>query len=475
MSGSRPSLLHHEAGDIYFTNAEGQEVYLAGLHTWTTVQDRNGQVFDNDAFLRLQQQLGSNFVRLWASDAADDHGTVTPSPFMQAADGRFDLTKINPEFLSTLRGRVEAAGEAGLYASVMLFNGWAWHQANSAGHSPYSAGNNVNGISAGPGTIMSLNDPAVIAVQEAYVRAAVNTVKDLPNVLYEVANEASNNGDAWAWQNHMLGIIKQADGNRHPAGITAAEWWSGDRYAINGDLARSDADWTSPDGADYMDGSIPSANGGKVSVVDTDHLWGIGGSKEFVWEAFTRGHNVISMDTLENTGIAGASQAYLGYAPDAVTSMRAGIQQTRAVAELIDLNGVKEHGSLSSTGFALADPADGEFIVYAPNGGHFTVDLSEARSMTLSVKWMDVDSGTLTSAGSIAGGNNAQNFTAPSGRAALVLTDRLDNLVFGAGVTADGDSQEATADGWVLTYDAAGDSVLLQGDASLEAADLLFA
>ena len=46
MSGSiqgQPSLLHHEAGDNYFTNAQGKEVYLAGSHTWTNVQDLDGR------------------------------------------------------------------------------------------------------------------------------------------------------------------------------------------------------------------------------------------------------------------------------------------------------------------------------------------------------------------------------------------------------------------------------------------------
>jgi hypothetical protein len=37
-------------------------------------------------------------------------------------------------------------------------------------------------------------DARVRALQEAYVRKVIDTVQDLPNVLYEVANESSGGG-----------------------------------------------------------------------------------------------------------------------------------------------------------------------------------------------------------------------------------------------------------------------------------------
>ena len=37
-------------------------------------------------------------------------------------------------------------------------------------------------------------DPRIQALQEAYIRKVVDTVQDLPNVLYEVANESSGGG-----------------------------------------------------------------------------------------------------------------------------------------------------------------------------------------------------------------------------------------------------------------------------------------
>ena len=76
------------------------------------------------------------------------------------------------------------------------------------------------------------------------------------------------------------------------------------------------------------------------------------------------------------------------------------------------------------------------------------------------------------------GGGAADRFAfAVGGGHDTVLEFRggLDKLVFGAGITAGGVRQQATADGWLLTYDAAGDSVLLRGATSLAAADMLFA
>jgi len=421
-----PSRLHHEVGDNYFTNAEGKEVYLAGFHNWMNIQDRNGVPFDNPAFLALQRASGGNIVRLWQTDNGNDHGGMGPKPYMQDAQGRFDLHRLNPAYFARLRSRVEGAGEAGLYASVMMFNAWGWHQAESSAHSPYSAGNNVNGISAGHHEVMSLRNPQIVAVQEAFVRKVAETVGDLPHVLYEVANEANNDPDGWAWQRHILDVIRQVDQDRHLAGITAAEWWSGDRHAIGGELAASAASWTSPDGADYMDGSVPEATGAKVSIVDTDHLWGTGGmSTGFVWEVFTRGHNYWQMDTLGGKGIRGASEFHEHEGKQgAEDAGREGIRQTMLAAKMVDLNGVRDRGDLSSTGFALADPADGEFIVYAPSGGAFAVDLSGAAERVLGARWINVSDGAVVDAPSVAGGGASRSFTAPfAGAAALILTD----------------------------------------------------
>lgn len=436
-----PSLLRHGPGDLYFTNAEGKQVYLAGIHTWPASQDR-GPAFDWPGFLALQERIGGNLIRMWGIDGEDDHsvrGPTDPLPYARTADGRYDLTELDPAFFDRIRARAIEAGERGMYVSQMLFNAWSLQfeepPRNPFNASPWKAGNNVNGINGDPrgtGTgadVQTLKDPAITAIQEAYARRVVDALDDLPNVLFEINNETSNTDEGWAWQNHMLGVVKRHDalrGLRHPVGLTTSAMWFGDRGAIPARLAASDADWISPEDERYKT-DPPPATGAKVSVVDTDHLWGVGGqSLDWIWMTFTRGHNIWSMDSLKGPDLAGRSMRYdADTTPDKVAAedaAREGIRQTRLAAEMLDLRGVRSRGDLSSTGFALADPPDGDFAVYAPKGGGFTLDLTGAAGKRLAARWVDVEAGTATEGATVEGGNAAQPFAAPAGRpAALVL------------------------------------------------------
>jgi hypothetical protein len=76
-------------------------------------------------------------------------------------------------------------------------------------------------------------------------------------------------------------------------------------------------------------------------------------------------------------------------------------------------------GSLSTTGYALADAVKGEFVIYAPNGGQFSVNLAGA-SGTLNAEWVNVATGSFTSGGQVEGGAN-QSFTAPDASDGLML------------------------------------------------------
>jgi len=169
--------------------------------------------FNFGDYLDFLEAHGHNFIRLWRWEQfkgqlpmAGVHCCMTPQPWPRtgpgaATDGKpkFDLDRFDPGFFDRLRERVVAAGERGIYVSVMLFEGFSLHLTaapdNIQGH-PFHAANNVNGVG-----IRSIDDyqvlplePRVQAIQEAYIRKVVDTVHDLPNVLYEVANESSGGG-----------------------------------------------------------------------------------------------------------------------------------------------------------------------------------------------------------------------------------------------------------------------------------------
>ena len=167
---------------------------------------------------------------------------MSPQPWPRtgpgtATDGKpkFDLSTFDDEHFGRLRDRVEAAGRAGIYVDVMLFEGFGLHLTpppdNVEGH-PFHAKNNVNGI--GIGSIVDYMvlplDPRIQALQEAYIRKVVDTVQDLPNVLYEVANEAS--GEDADDDSHARRDVDPGADRRH------------DRVAVLGD--RDASSGTSP-------------------------------------------------------------------------------------------------------------------------------------------------------------------------------------------------------------------------------------
>jgi hypothetical protein len=92
-------------------------------------------------------------------------------------------------------------------------------------------------------------------------------------VLYEISNESHPNSQEW--QYHMINFIKDYEAGKpkqHPVGMTV-EWPDGN----NDELFASPANWISPN--DYAD--PPPADGSKVIISDTDHIWGIGGDRDW--------------------------------------------------------------------------------------------------------------------------------------------------------------------------------------------------
>jgi len=239
------------ANPRYFTvvSDERKAVYLTGSHIWNNFHDGMGpgsvcpdppERLDFGEYLGFLEERGHNFIRLWRwenfmSQAAggEFHLCMTPQPWARTGPGaakdgkpKFDLTQFDEAFFERLRERVAAARERGMYVAVMLFEGWALHLSPAPdqveGH-PFHADSNVNGI--GIGSILDYQvrplDPRVQELQEAYVRKVVDTLHDLPNVLWEVANESSGGGKADAAMAEMLGLA----GTPEWGDSTAWQYW----------------------------------------------------------------------------------------------------------------------------------------------------------------------------------------------------------------------------------------------------------
>jgi hypothetical protein len=373
-------LRRHPSNPRYFTDGSGKAIYLTGSHTWNNFQEKSDAPspdFDYAGYLRLLQKENHNFVRLWVwEQLAWDWTTAQiefdPLPYLRtgpgmALDGRpkVDLTQFNQAYFDRLRSRVQAAADHGIYVSAMLFQGWSVgkkpeYPGNPWKGHPFNRQNNINGIDGdldgnGEGKeIQTLASPAIVALQERYVRKVVDTLNDCDNVLWEITNEGDP--DSREWQYHMISYIKRHEAGKekqHPVGMTAI--YPGGN---NADLFDSPADWISPTSTvdDYRN-DPPAADGRKVIMTDTDHLWGVGGDRGWVWKSFVRGLNPIYMDPFER------GQWKSSYAK--FESCRQAMGHTLAYANRMNLTAAVPRGDLASTGYCLANPGE-EYLVYIP-------------------------------------------------------------------------------------------------------------
>ncbi|MEK7677582.1 MAG: hypothetical protein AAB676_17270 [Verrucomicrobiota bacterium] len=82
----------------------------------------------------------------------------------------------------------------------------------------------------------------------------------------------------------------------------------------------------------------------------------------------------------------------------------------RRLAERVNLATLVPHAELASTRYCLADPGQ-EYLVFVPDGGEVTVDLS-ATPGPLAVEWIHAADGTNRPADEAAGGGQ-RSFKAP--------------------------------------------------------------
>ncbi|HKW98614.1 MAG TPA: putative collagen-binding domain-containing protein [Bryobacteraceae bacterium] len=458
--------LKASANPHYFQAADGRAVILNASQTWNTFQDwgQDGAVepLDFAAFVKFLAAHGHNFTLLWTTEMPKFCGlpttansppdfVVTPLPWIRtgpgkASDGglKFDLNRLDPSFFERMRQRVATLHQAGIYAGVYLFTG-EWlnvFRCTSDGY-PYTGGNNINGIDdgytggkKGTGSITMTAPNAITRYQDAYVERMIDTLNDLPNVLWIVSEEAPSNS-TW-WNDHQIAHIRAYEARKklqHPIGYAALIG------APDSTLYNSDADWVAPQA---RVSPVKSCGSGKpackVNVNDSDHsyweLWNDPPqkSRNFAWENFTRGNQVLFMDPYlvyyprEKRNLCIAANHGICRAPDArYDNLRDNLGYILQYARRLKLAAMTPRNELSSTGYCLAHTAaaGAEYLVYAPDGGAFRVDLTAMRnSRTFSVEWFNPSNGARTSAEAVRAGSPAQPFKPPfDGDAVLYLVD----------------------------------------------------
>jgi hypothetical protein len=457
---ARGPLRVHSANSRYFTdgtkNGDGtlKAVYLTGSHTWANLIDRGPSdpppAFDFEKYLDFLEQHNHNFIRLWTRHISwyTAYGTrelwAAPLPWPRSGPGkaldgkpRFDLADFDATYFQRLRSRVDAAGKRGIYVSIMLFGGFQEAGPNWTGN-PFHKDNNTNGIDGDPNhdgrgweTQTQADIPQAVArVQRAYVQKVIDTVNDLDNVLFEISNEGPQSSRDWQYELvRFIHRYEAAKPKQHSVGMTAG-YWPADENRRH--LDASPAEWVS-----YLLEVMPNqsqknfdvndpflADGRKVSLQDSDHWWVVpiyrneNFGRDWVWKSFCRGHNPILMEHLPPRSFIADDHPLTLDDPGYIAS-RTAMGQTRRYAERINLAAMRPSTAVASTEYCLADPGK-EYLVYLPEGGPVTVDLSAAQG-EITVEWFNPNRDEPTKSATIPGGFR-HTFAAPfEGAAVLYL------------------------------------------------------
>jgi len=487
-------LIVSQSNPRYFTvasSAEPKAVYLTGSHIWNNFHDGMGpgsdcaetpEPFDYDAYLKFLKEHGHNFIRLWRwenfkSQAAGGgfHLCMGPQPWPRTGPGtakdgklKFDLDSFDQTYFDRLRNRVISAHNKGIYVAVMFFDGWALHLSpppdNVEGH-PFHLANNINGVG-----ITSIVDYQVLplnsrvqALQEAYIRKVIDTLHDLPNILWEVANESSGGGridknvaqmmgfpdvpewgDSTEWQYWVIDVVKRYElemgYEKHPIGMTM-QFPVADQTKVNDPLFNSRAEWISPgyDDEIFAQGGFPQAPGSppshwldnpppnkgrKVVINDTDH-YSLTADALWAWKSFLRGHHPILMDYGIIAGVTppDLSAGSPGVPPYAAfEAARYAIGDTLRYAEKMNLIAMEPRGELSSTGYVLANHGE-EYLILQPSEAAEPFNLT-LDAGTYAVEWFSVKDRETKEAGKMTVDTGSTKFTTPfpkAGPAALYL------------------------------------------------------
>jgi hypothetical protein len=438
----------NSANRRYFTDGSSKAIYLTGSHTWANLIDRGqlnppGVAFDYAAYMKWMVDQNFNFMRLWTAELPDAgpgpdlfEGKFVALPWKWqrtgpgvATDGalKFDLTKLDQSYFDRMRSRIITAGQNGIYVSVMLFNAYEWQwDTNPKDGDPFVATNNINHISC-PETCPTDDaemPPAVWEIETAYMRKVVDTVNDLDNVLYEVANEA---GAPYSdsWQVRVINYLHQYEASKpkqHPVGMTF-QWEGGSDLT----LYNSPADWVS------AGSHVPPSDGTKVIINDTDHAYGYvefkhdgqTAQRAWVWENFTSGNNPVFMDPYltkwpkRNYPEGSTADPEVGVKTDKYWDViRNAMGPTLTYANRMNLVAMTPQPGLCSTHFCLANPGV-EYLVYQPHPKGFTLHLPAG---TYQFEWFNPATNLVGTTGPISVSDGDSTFTAPfAGDAVLYL------------------------------------------------------
>ena len=374
-----PLGIHHE-NPRYFQDSTGRALYFAGSSTWFVLQE-NGHRADKKRiteFLNWLKAWGHNYTRVWSFFfyMHNNKGPQKPWPYMRTGPGlandglpKFDLKKINAQYVEMVRYFLEEAEKRGIFCSIMLFgSGNAFKKYDSFKKSvAWHPNNNINFgeelLKDGKG-FYSMK-PSLLFLQEDHLLKVIDSLNQFDNFVWEIINEAELPASK-EWQYHMIRFIRDYEKTKPKQHLIIMS--SGNNEA-KGILEESPADIISPDNSfqNYKDGG-PASYADKIVVNDTDHLWGFSRVEQaevyrkWVWKTFMRGNHAIFMDDYDSF-INGNN----GKVNSAYDLIRINLRYTVDYSlRFSDLALMVPDTETSSTRYALVNDGK-EYLVYYPD------------------------------------------------------------------------------------------------------------
>ncbi len=369
-SGSGMLLIVHPDNPRYFKSASGKTVYLTGAGSYANGTDEVN--FDN--YLASFVAAKTNLIRLWRVE--EWYPGQGQGPYSKV-NNKWDLNSFNQSYFNEMREQVIKAQGKNIYVNIMMFDGWAYHQEpNDVWPTSIWNGNNNNAWAANYMAVTDVhtrNKSLYEAVQKKYVTKVLETLKDLDNVIYEIANEA--NKDSQTFTTEMLSYTiaeeKRLGGMQHLVGISSSGGGVADYAGITNDFMKnSSASWVSLGQRDGMDlltnPALYTVTTGKPAFADTDHIKPGLNSVDWPWQVFMRGYNTLLLDD-GWTNLSNLSSYYTAFG------------QTLALANKINLANSIPNNTRNdcSTEYCLMNTTDGQYVVYDTGSSNVTVRIAK--------------------------------------------------------------------------------------------------
>ncbi len=308
-----------------------------------------------------------------------------------AADGRpkFDLTRFNRTYFDYWRSVAEYALSKGIVLQISITDLWHNHDTIVEVNGPgriwgmqfdfYRAENNINGIDAADHTAWMSETHPVFAYHQALIRKLVDTMGDLPNIVWEIGNQTGRTD----WELRLADFLTAYEQSRGlPVRLVMPRDLPGHQF-VPGQCV-----WDPV----QVHSLLVGAYGWNLPLLaDNDCIYpgDPDTRRRRAWAALTAGahinlfHLELASPAVLDSRDAADGMRYLGY-------LRTFLEELD-----VDLAGMRPSDGLVTHGWAYARPGR-EYIIYLISGGGTTV---RGLPAAYSAVWFNPRDGRTRSAG----------------------------------------------------------------------------